>query len=196
VEEVVPQNRAAHVDSEPRYNAIVLSVAQAVSGSLFPIAISMGGLTGSYLLGPDKSLATLPVTTLNLGLAIGTIPAAMLMRRVGRRTGLIAGALVGALGGLMAMAAILAGSFVGFAIGMAVSGFAGAFTQQYRFAALDSGSEDFRARAVSWVLAGGLVAGVLGPQSAILSRDLFSPIPFAGAFLPNAVHSVIATVVM
>jgi MFS family permease len=196
VEDVVPQTAKALSDREPRYNAIVLSVAQAVSGSLFPIAISLGGLTGSYLLGPDKSLATLPVTTLNLGLAIGTIPAALLMRRVGRRTGLIGGALIGALGGLMAMAAILAGSFLGFAIGMAVSGFAGSFTQQYRFAALDSGSEGFRARAVSWVLAGGLVAGVIGPQSAILSRDLFSPIPFAGAFLAMAVLSVLATVVL
>jgi MFS family permease len=184
------------VESEARYNAFVLSVAQAVSGSLFPIAISLGGLAGSYLLGPDKSLATLPVTGLNVGLALGTIPAAMLMRRIGRRSGFMAGSLFGVVGGLVSCFGLLNGSFLIFTAGMVLAGFAGSFSQQYRFAAVDSGSDGFRARAISWVLAGGLVGGVVGPQTAILSRDLFAPIPFAGAFLAMAGLGVAALIVL
>ncbi|MEO8668693.1 MAG: MFS transporter [Bauldia sp.] len=183
-------------EKEAKYNALVLSVAQAVSGSLFPIAISLGGLTGSYLLGPDKSLATLPVTALNVGLALGTIPAAMLMRRIGRRSGFMGGAVSGVVGGVVSCIGILHGSFLVFAIGMLVAGFSGAFAQQYRFAAIDSGSEAFRARAISWVLAGGLVGGVVGPQTAIFSRNLFAPIPFAGAFLAMAGLALIAIFVL
>jgi MFS family permease len=184
------------VDREAKYNAIVLTVAQAVSGSVFPIAISLGGLAGGYLLGSDKSLATLPVTGLNLGLALGTLPAAMLMRRIGRRAGLMSGAFLAGCGGLVSMAGVLLGSFLVFSIGMMVAGVAGAFSQQYRFAAIDAGSPGFRARAISWVLAGGLVAGVAGPQAAILSRNLFSPIPFAGAFLAMAIFGFLAILVL
>ncbi len=183
-------------EKEARYNAFVLSVAQAVSGSLFPIAISLGGLTGFYLLGADKSLATLPVTALNVGLALGTIPAAMLMRRIGRRSGFMSGAVSGVAGGIIACLGILNGSFLVFAIGMLIAGFSGAFAQQYRFAAVDSGSDAFRARAVSWVLAGGLVGGVIGPQTAILSRNLFAPIPFAGAFLAMAGLALLSVLVL
>jgi MFS family permease len=183
-------------EREAKHNARVLTVAQAVSGSLFPIAVSLGGLAGWYLLGPDKSLATLPVTGLNVGLAMGSVPAAMLMRRIGRRAGFMAGAFLAALGGMISMAGILAGSFVIFTAGMVAAGFAGAFSQQYRFAAIDSGSPAFKAKAISWVLAGGLVAGVVGPQAAILSRDIFAPIPFAGAFLAMAILGLLAIIVL
>lgn len=183
------------VEREARYNALVLTVAQAVSGSLFPIAISLGGLTGHYL-AADKSLSTLPVTALNLGVALATIPAALLMRRIGRRSGFMTGAGAGVIGGIVSSVAILYGSFLLFTIGMLIAGFSGAFTQQYRFAAVDSGSDAFRAKAISWVLIGGLVGAVVGPQAAILTRNLFAPIPFAGAFLAMAVLAILSIAVL
>jgi MFS family permease len=169
-------------DREPRRNALILTAAGAVGGSAPAIAISLGGLAGSYLLGADKSLATLPVSFFVVGGALGAIPAAMLMTRVGRRAGFIAGALSGIVGGIAAGYAVLAGSFLGFTIGFAIAGIANAFINQYRFAVADVGSPAFRARAISWFMAGGLAAAVLGPQSIILTRHWFDPIPFVGGF--------------
>ncbi len=165
-----------------RRNALLLATAAAFGSAIAPIAISLGGLTGAYLLGPDKSLATLPVSGYTIGVAVGAVPAALLMRRFGRRSGFLFGATVGILTGLIAGASVLAGSFVGFIVGLACAGVAGSFVQQYRFAAADHGSPAFRAKAISWVLVGGVAAAIIGPQTVIFTRDLLAPIPFAGAF--------------
>jgi MFS family permease len=169
-------------EAQARRNALILAAAAAISGSIPAISIGMGGLAGIYLLGADKSLATLPVSAFTIGVAAGSIPAALLMRRIGRRLGFIAGSSIGILGGLIAGSAVIAGSFILFSIGLAVVGFAGAFAQQYRFAAADRGSDAMRARAISWVLAGGVASAFIGPQTAIHTANLFAPIPFAGAF--------------
>ena len=170
-----------------RRNAFLLAGAAAFSGA---------GLTGQYLLDADKSLATLPVSIFTVGIAAGTIPAAMLMRQIGRRLGFMAGAGIGIAGGIAAGFAVLADSFVLFTIAAAVIGFAGAFAQQYRFAAADNGSAEFRAKAISWVLAGGVAAAIIGPQTVIFTRDLFAPIPFAGAFFATSVLAAIALMVL
>jgi MFS family permease len=177
-----------------RRNALLLALASAFAGSVAPLGFSLGGLTGIYLLGPDKSLATLPVSAFTIGVALAAIPAAMLMRRIGRRGGFQIGAAIGAVGGLITGAAILMGSFALFVAGMAVAGSAGAFTQQYRFAAADSGSPAFRARAISWVLAGGVAAAIIGPQTVIFTRDLTSPIPFAGSYFAISGLAMLALV--
>ncbi len=189
---------AAPTDDEPyaKRNATVLAVASAFGASAAPIMISLGGLTGVYLLGPDKSLATLPVSGFTVGVAAGAIPAATLMRWVGRRTGFIIGAMIGILAGLIAGFSVLLGSFAGFVVGLVVAGLAGAFVQQYRFAAADTGSPAFRARAISWVLAGGVAAAVIGPQTVIFTRDLLEPIPFAGSFFAISVLAAIGMAVV
>jgi MFS family permease len=170
-----------------RRNALVLATAAAFGGAVAPIAVSLGGLTGVYLLGPDKSLATLPVSGYTVGVAVGAVPAAMLMRRIGRRAGFVVGTMFGIAAGLTSGSSVLFGSFVGFVIGLVLAGFAGAFVQQYRFAAADAGSAAFRAKAISWVLVGGVAAAIIGPQTAIFTRDLFPPIPCAGAFVATSV---------
>ncbi len=88
--------------------------------------------------------------------------------------------------------AVLAGLFPLFVLGLATVGFAGAFAQQYRFAAADQGSPAFRARAISWVLTGGIAAAVIGPQTVIFTRNLLDPIPFAGSFFAMSVLAAIA----
>src|SRR5690606_34176960 len=148
-----------------------------------PIVLSMGGLAGAYLLGADKSLATAPLTGFTLGTALSAIPAAMLMRWIGRRNGLMAGTGVTGLGAAIAAFALFQNSFWLFAIGLMVIGGGSAFLQQYRFAAADGAPSDFRAKAISWVMMGGIFAAIIGPQLVIYTRDFFQPVMFAGAFL-------------
>jgi predicted MFS family arabinose efflux permease len=168
-----------------KHNAVVLAVAMALGGSSPAIVVSLGGLVGQAL-ASNKELATLPVSLLNLGLALGTIPAAMLMRKSGRRIGYIVGAGLGLFGGCIAALGIASYSFVLFCIGTLIIGSYGSFNQSYRFAATDAASEAFKPRAISWVMTGGLVAGVVGPQTVIWTRDLVQAAPFAGAFLGQA----------
>lgn len=167
---------------EAKRTALILAAAQAVVGAAAPISISMGGLAGSYLLGADKSLATAPVTGFNIGVALAALPAAMLMRAIGRRNGLISGTGVSALGGAIAAFALFQANFWLFAVGMLFIGGGNGFIMQYRFAAVDNAPGDFKPRAISWVLSGGVFAAVIGPQTAIHTRELFAPVMFAGAF--------------
>lgn len=174
---------ATDAENLARRNALLLSGAQAFGGSAAPIAISMGGLAGFYLLGADKSLATAPVTGFNLGVAVGALPAAWLMRQIGRRYGFLSGMAMTAFGGIVAAIALFRHEFWLFALGMAFIGLGGSFVQQYRFAAADGSPTNFKAQAISWVLAGGVFAAIIGPQTVIYTRELFDPVMFAGSFV-------------
>ncbi len=164
-------------------NAVLYAAMQAMSGAAAPINIALGGLAGSYLLAEDKSLATAPVTGFNVGVALAALPAAALMRRVGRRNGFMVGAMIGIAGLLTSAAALIFHSFVLLCVGLMISGAANGFGQQYRFAAADRGTPDFRVKAISYVLVGGIFAAFIGPQVVLFARDLLAPVPFAGAFL-------------
>jgi MFS family permease len=181
---------ADSVDRTVRRNAMVLTIATAFGGSMMPIAVALAGLVGSYLLASDKSLATVPVTALTVGSALATLPAATLMAKIGRRYGFVAGSVPAMIGGIVACFAILQNSFVLFTFGCLLVGCSAAFVQQYRFAAVDGGSEVVRGKALGLVMGGGVLAAIVGPQAAIFTRDLFAPIPFAGAFLAIAVLSL------
>lgn len=169
---------------EAKRAALLLAIASAIGGSAGPIAIGTGGLVGVALLPPDQmGLATVPVSAYILGPALASIPAAMTMRRIGRRNGFILGTALGAFGAAIVTAAIATGGFWIFCLGMVFLGAASAFGQQYRFAAADAAPPDFRARAISWVLAGGVVTGIVGPQLAIHAQPLIPDVPLAGPFL-------------
>ncbi|CDX11189.1 conserved membrane hypothetical protein [Mesorhizobium sp. ORS 3324] len=179
-----------------RRTALLLAAAQAIVGSAAPIAISLGALAGQYLLGPDKSLATAPVTGFNLGVALGALPAAAIIRRLGHRGGFMTGTVVTALGGLIATLALFHASFWLFAFGLGVIGVGGAFVQQFRFAAADNAPSEFKARAISFVLAGGIVTAILGPQIVIYTRELLAPVMFAGSFASILVLAAVGAVIL
>lgn len=183
-------------DPRARRNALVLAISQAVVGSATPVSISLGALAGHFLLGPDKSLATAPVTAQNLGLALGTLPAAWLMRNFGRKVGFHGGTFVTGLAGLIATLALFRGSFWLFAAGMALVGMGAAFVQQYRFAAADSAPIEDKPKAISMVLAGGVFSAIVGPQTVIWTRDLFAPVMFAGAFAAIVALALIGAFVL
>lgn len=169
-------------EREARRTALILAATQAIVGSAAVVAISLGALAGQYLLDADKSLATAPVTGFNVGVAIGSIPAAWLIRLLGQRNGFQVGTATTALGGLIATVALLQSSFWLFVAGLVVIGLGGAFVQQFRFAAADNAPPEFKARAISFVLAGGVFTAIIGPQIVIFTRDLLAPVMFAGAF--------------
>lgn len=144
--------------------------------------ISSGALVG-LLIAQDKSLATLPVTATVTGTALATIPAAMIMRRIGRKFGFILGASVGVVGAAIASYALTQGDFWLFSAGVFLVGMFAAFGQQYRFAAVDVATKEFRNKAVSYVMAGGLIAGFIGPQIASFTKDLYPEFVFLGPYL-------------
>ncbi|SDR12856.1 MFS transporter [Pseudovibrio sp. Tun.PSC04-5.I4] len=174
-------------DGLAKRNALLLALAQSFAGGVPPIIFATTSILASTLLVEDKSLATLPVTAFVLGTAIGTLPAGMLMRSFGRRNGLAGALLFGMVFALVAAYAAYVGSFPILCVSTMGSGFVMAFTQQARFAAADTASAAFKPKAISWVLTGGILAGVVGPQTVILTQGMFEPFLFVGTYLAQAV---------
>ncbi|WLR99069.1 MFS transporter [Shinella sumterensis] len=169
--------------SAARRNVFLLTLAQALLASAGPIVFSVGGLAGYNLLGQDKSLATAPLTGFNIGVALGAVLVAIAARLLGRAHGFMVGSLVGAGGGLVAAIALFRSDFWLFALGFLLVGISSGFAQKIRFAAADASPSFYKPRAISWILAGGVLSAMLGPQVVIFTRDLFEPVMFAGAFV-------------
>jgi MFS family permease len=155
--------------------------------------ISMNALIG-YALVDNKTYASLGATTYVLGSALATMPASLWMGRVGRRRGFMTGSLIGVAGSSVAAAAVWLGSFPLFCVGTAIIGIYTAFGLQYRFAAAEVAQASFKAKAISLVLAGGIVGGFLGPESTRWAKDLL-PTQFLGSFLVLAAVAVVALAV-
>ena len=172
----IAENRVA------KRNLILYFNCQAFGAAAAPVNIALGGLVGSALLGPDKSLSTVPVTTFNVGIVIGAVLANALMRMLGRKLGFMIGTMIGIIGMTLCGFAIMAEHFWFFAASTGVNGVAGGFTQQYRFAAADRGTPDFKPKAISTIMFGGVVAAIVGPQLVLLTSDLVPGVMFAGPF--------------
>ena len=162
-------------------NVALLCATQALLFTNNTILIAINGLAG-YALAADKSLATLPVTSYVIGAALTTLPVSHLMRRVGRINGFTIGTLIGILGALICGYAVYSHSFWMLCFGTLVMGIYNASGQYYRFAAADVASGDFKSKAISLVMAGGLVGGILGPQTSKWTKDLL-PGEFLGSYL-------------
>jgi MFS family permease len=164
-----------------RRNVGVLAACQALLFTNNSTLIAINGLAGLALT-PYMALATLPITCWVIGAAIGTMPASLHMKRVGRQRGLTMGTLWGIAGALICASAIWLQSFWVLCLGTLVWGVYNAYGQYYRFAAADAASGDSKATAISLVLAGGLVGGILGPTMSRWTIDLVGP-KFMGAYL-------------
>ncbi len=164
-----------------RRNVAVLAACQALLLTNNSILIAVNGLAG-YALAADKSLATLPVTGWVVGAALTTYFASLLMKRIGRRAGFTVGALIGIVGAAICAVALSIGSFWLFCFGATVFGAYNAFGQYYRFAAADAATPDFKARAISYVLAGGLVGGIVGPATSRFTVE-WLPTTYLAAYL-------------
>jgi len=166
-----------------------LAVAQALANSCTSVFATVSALTGQ-MLAADPRLATLPLGLQFIVTMAATIPVAHLMRGLGRRNAFFIGALVGAAGAGIAMASIYQNSFAMFCLGNAIMGASNAFALHLRFAAAEAADDSFRPKAISLVLAGGVVAAIIGPRLATIGADLFAPFTFAGAFLFVALLSL------
>lgn len=175
---------STHADPSRR-NAFILSGMQALGGANPALVVALSSLVGQKM-ASSPDLATLPVGIFNLGLAVGILPAAYLMRRLGRQGGYIIGALLGIGAGLLAAAGIYSLSFVMFCVGTLLAGLYASYVQSYRFAAADDASDAFRPKAISWVMAGGLLGAIIATQTIIHTQDIWPEHPFAAAFLAQA----------
>ena len=167
--------------TDARRNVALLAACQAMLFTNNSTLIAINGLAGLSL-APYAALATLPITCWVLGAAIATMPASLHMKRVGRRAGLTSGTFWGIVGALICGGAIWLQSFWLLCFGTLVWGVYNAYGQYYRFAAADVAGPDFKATAISLVLAGGLVGGILGPTTSRFTVDLLGP-RFLGAYL-------------
>ena len=182
-------------DRLARRNALVLAVTQALAGGNNTVLVATAGIVGT-MLAPDKGLATLPISIFVLGMWMGTLPIGVLARRLGRRNALQIGTACGVLNGLICCLAVLQGSFLLFNVGAMFGGFYASAHQSYRFAAADTASDAFRPKAISWVLLGGVLAGVVGAQLVIATQDLWPPYLFAATYLGQSTLALISAGVL
>jgi MFS family permease len=178
-----------------RRNVSILVLGQALMLSTAVLAMTLGAILGATL-APDKGLATLPIAALVVGTAMASLPAALLMRRFGRRVAFLLGALLGIGGSLLCVLALQERSFVIFVTGHVLLGAYQGFANYYRFAAVEAAGPLHAGKAISLVVAGGVVAAFLGPQLGLWGRDWVGGQSFVGSYLAQGGLSLIALIVL
>src|SRR5436190_13598638 len=175
-------------------NVALLAACQAMLFANNSTLFAINGLTG-FALAPFPALATLPMTCWVIGGALSTMPASFHMKRVGRQRGLTLGTLWGVIGAIGCSIAVWLQSFWLLCLATLVFGVFNAYGQYYRFAAADTATPDYRPTAISLVLAGGLVGGIIGPASSRLTVDLLQP-KFLAAYIGLVVFVLAGTVLL
>jgi MFS family permease len=168
-------------DRLARRNVLVLVASQAILGSQLPMIFTIAGLAGQSL-APNACWATLPISAMVIGSMLTATPLSAFMARYGRRAGFVVGTMGGALGAAIGAYGLMQSSFLLFVIGALFSGMYMSAQGFYRFAAADTASEAFRPKVISWVMAGGLLSAIVGPQLVKLTAQAMV-IPFLGTYL-------------
>ncbi|WP_417727365.1 MFS transporter [Roseovarius sp.] len=168
-------------DSRAKRNVAVLVAAQAILGAQMPMIFVVGGLAGQSL-ASNICFATLPISLIVLGSMLSATPISHMMQRYGRRTGFMIGASAGAIGGAVGAYGLYTASFPIFLLGSLITGTYMSAQGFYRFAAADTASDTFRPKAISYVMAGGLLSAVIGPQL-VKATSQAMVIPFLGTYL-------------
>ena len=175
-------------DRRAKRNVAVLVAAQAILGAQMPMIFVIGGLAGG-MLATNICLATLPISFIVFGSMITAPWLSPLMQRHGRRFGFVIGATAGAVGALVAAYGLYVGSFGILLAGSLITGIYMSAQGFYRFAATDTASEAFSPKAISYVMAGGLISAIIGPQLNKLVQDAFV-VPFLGTYLAVAALNI------
>lgn len=171
-------------------NVYLLFIAQALFQTASILVITLSGVVG-LAMAPDKNLATLPIAMITVGTAMMMIPASMLIRKAGQRNAFMVGTLIGVLAGLVSWYGIIQNSFWIFSIGNMLIGAYQGFSQYYRFAAADAVPEKAKSKAISLVIAGGIVAAFCGPNLAKFTQHL-GKVPYAYSYFSIVLLSILA----
>ena len=170
---------------------LILASSQSLFQTVSVMVMTIGGLAGANIANTPL-LATLPIAAMFLGTATMMFPASILMAHIGRRKGFILGALLGVIGGIIAALGIMYSSLALLAVGTFCVGSYQSFAQFYRFAASEVADDAFRSRAISFVMAGGVVAAIIGPTLARFGGPIFNHLEYVGSFLIITVVSLLA----
>ncbi len=174
-----------------RRNIALLAVCHGLTGIGSTTMVVESALVG-HMLATNKAFATVPLGAMHLAVMLTAFPASFLMQRFGRRVGFSVGAIAGLVGTALCAFAIMEQSFGLFCAGAFINGIYNGFATFYRFAAADGAKPEWKSRAISFVLAGGVLAALIGPEMAKRTTDLLPPYMFAGSFVALALTSVIA----
>jgi len=161
---------------------LLLSLCFALTGTTSSLTVSASPLVG-FQIADNQALATLPLSFHLIGTMLAGIPASFLMKHVGRRYGFMIGTGIGAFGAASAAGAIIYSNFYLFCLSIFCLGILSGFGQLYRFAAADVATHEFKTKAVSLVMVGGIIAGFIGPTVASKAKDLIPNAEFAGSYL-------------
>lgn len=172
-----------------------LATAQALAGANSTVVFATGAIIG-HMLAPNPALTTMPISVFVVGMALGTLPSGALVRRHGRRASFLAGNVCGAIMGLLAALALTLGSFPLFCLGMLFGGAYASVVQSFRFAATECVEPDDQAKAMSYVLAGGVLAGVVGAQLINATMNAWPPYAYAVTYLGAAVVAMLSAVAL
>ncbi|MBS0494520.1 MAG: MFS transporter [Proteobacteria bacterium] len=176
-------------------NILRLSIAQALAGANSVVVYATGAIVGD-MLAPTPILATLPISIFVVGMAACILPIGAITRKHGRRAAFLVGTGAGILTGLLAMLAVILGSFWLFCLATFFGGSYAAVVLSFRFAAADGVAPARRARALSLVMAGGVAAGVVGPQLVTWTMDLWPPHMFAATFLVQGLVAALSALIL
>ncbi|KVK88943.1 MFS transporter [Burkholderia cepacia] len=176
-------------------NVARLTIAQALAGANSTVVYATGSIVGNAL-APNHALATLPISIFVVGMAACSLPAGTIGQRFGRRAAFLLGTGCGVLVGLLAALAVVMGSFSLFCTAMFFGGAYAAVVLSFRFAAADCVQPDHRSRALSFVMAGGVFAGVIGPQLVTYTMNLWAPHAFAATFVAQAAVAALSAFVL
>jgi len=176
-------------------NVPLLALSQAMMISAMSLILATSALVGMAL-AEDKSLATLPVALLAISAMFTTIPAALLMEKIGRKNGFMLSTLFGVSGSLVSLAGILESDFWLFAMGSILLGIFNSFGGYYRFSAADAVDQAHKSRAISYVMAGGVIAAFIGTNLANFTHEMIENAPFAGSYAALTGFYVIALLIL
>ncbi|MCH8116829.1 MAG: MFS transporter [Proteobacteria bacterium] len=176
-------------------NLIILVICQLISATGSVVIVTLGGIIGADLTS-NPAWSTLPISMMVVAIAATTIPATLLMRRLGRSRGFAIASLSAVIAVLVAAYALSEASFAMFMVAAAMFGINMAFTQQYRYAAAESVPARYTARAVSFVLVGSIGGALIGPELATRGQNWVSDVPYAGTMLALAALYLVQAVLL